>query len=80
MRKLAVLLITFLLLCASSGVALFFLFSSSAANRPTAPRTKPAPRTRTVPSVRENAREAFVLAIPLESERIIPGRSRGQGT
>jgi hypothetical protein len=61
MRKPAVLLMTFLLLCASSGVALFFLFSSWDVQGPAAPRMKPAPRTRSAPSVGKNAREAFVL-------------------
>ncbi len=85
MRNPAILLITFLLLCASSGVALFFLFSSSGTNGPAAPRMKPAPRTRTAPSVGKNAREAFVLVIRTESERMIldrriPGRRiSGQG-
>ena len=85
MRKPVVLLITFLLLCASSGVALFFLFSSPDAKVPAAPGMKPAPRTRTPPSVGKNAREAFVLVIRTESERMIldrriPGRRiPGQG-
>ena len=61
MRKPALLLITFLLLCALSGVALFCLFSSWDAKGPAAPRTKPAPRNRTAPSVGKDTREAFVL-------------------
>lgn len=78
MRKPAVLLITFLLLCVANGVALAFLFSSSTATPPAAPRTKPAPRTRHAPSITKSARDVFVLAIPEKSEKMGSGRSRGQ--